>query len=117
MVAGSMLAISMTALSMTIRLGLSFYADQRQKTTALHAAEAKMEQLLQKYETDADLSAGTHTQNYDLNGNPVASGGFFTATWVVTNNAPIDDVRSIALTMSWTSAVRTRAFTLETIRK
>jgi hypothetical protein len=70
-------------------------------TAALSLAEEKMEDLLGKSYTDAELTSGN---NPDLN-NPIdetgQAGGIYTRTWIVTDNTPITDTKTVTVSVSW----------------
>lgn len=68
-------------------------------TAALTLAEEKMEDLLQKKYTHADLSSGTHEQ-VDINeaGQP---GGLYHRIWSVQDDTPIPNTKTIMVTVRW----------------
>lgn len=68
-------------------------------TAALTLAEEKMENLLEKVYTHADLSSGTHEQ-VDINeaGRP---GGPYHRVWTVQDDTPIPNTKTIVVTVRW----------------
>jgi type IV pilus assembly protein PilV len=68
-------------------------------TAALTLAEEKMEDLLEKAYTHADLSGGTHEQ-VDINeaGRP---GGPYHRVWRVQDDTPIPNTKTIIVTVRW----------------
>jgi len=70
-------------------------------TAALSLAEEKMEDLLGKSYTDAELASGN---NPDAN-NPIdetgQAGGIYSRMWTVTDNTPIIDTKEVTVSVSW----------------
>ena len=68
-------------------------------TAAITLTEKKMENLLEKAYTHADLSSGTHEQ-VDINeaGRP---GGPYHRVWTVQDDTPIPDTKTIMVTVRW----------------
>ncbi len=68
-------------------------------TAALALAEEKMEDLLQKEYTHADLSNGNHEQ---VNINEAGqAGGIYHRIWVVQDDTPISNTKTIIVTVRW----------------
>jgi len=68
-------------------------------TAALALAEEKMEDLLHKQYAHADLSGGKHEQvSIDEAGRP---GGIYHRIWVVHDNVPIPNTKTIMVTVRW----------------
>jgi len=68
-------------------------------TVALALAEKKMENLLQKEYTHADLSNGNHEQ---VNINEAGqAGGIYHRIWVVQDDTPISNTKTIIVTVRW----------------
>lgn len=68
-------------------------------TAALALAEEKMEDLLHKQYTHADLSSGKHEQvSIDEAGRP---GGIYHRIWAVQDNVPIPNTKTIVVTVRW----------------
>jgi type IV pilus assembly protein PilV len=70
-------------------------------TTALTLAEEKMEDLLGKGYTHAELTSGNHP---DAN-NPIdetgQAGGIYSRTWNVTDNTPITNTKTVTVSVGW----------------
>lgn len=75
-----------------------------------------IEQLMSTFPTDASLSAGTHTQLYDHNGQAVAAMGQYTARWDVTPDDPITKVIKIQVYVMWSENGSQRTVTFLTYR-
>ncbi len=58
-----------------------------------------MEDLMIRNSSDAMLTPGTHTQDFDRDQMPVNSGGLFTVTWVITLDTPMVSVMQIDATV------------------
>ena len=75
-------------------------------TTVLTLAEEKMEDLLGKSYTDAELtgSGAPGTNHNDVN-NPIdetgQAGGIYTRMWTVIDNTPIADTKTVTVSVSW----------------
>jgi type IV pilus assembly protein PilV len=75
-------------------------------TTALSLAEEKMEDLLGKSYSDAELtgSVAPGTDHPDLN-NPIdetgQAGGIYSRMWTVIDNIPITDTKTVTVNVSW----------------
>jgi len=75
-------------------------------TAALTLAEEKMEDLLGKSYTDAELagSGAPGTDHNDLD-NPIdetgQTGGIYNRMWTVIDNTPITDTKTVTVSVSW----------------
>jgi len=75
-------------------------------TAALTLAEEKMEDLLGKSYTDAELagSVAPGTVHNDPN-NPIdetgQAGGIYSRIWTVTDNTPITNTKTVTVNVSW----------------
>jgi len=70
-------------------------------TVSLTLAEEKMEDLLGKIFSHADLTNGNHDEgNIDAAGN---AGSIYHRTWSVANNTPIANNKTIVITVAWDS--------------
>jgi len=75
-------------------------------TTVLTLAEEKMEDLLGKGYTDAELagSGAPGTDHNDPN-NPIdetgQAGGIYSRMWTVIDNTPIADTKTVTVSVSW----------------
>ena len=102
-------ALVATSLLALVSLGFAVGADRavrynvysRSLAAATTLAHDKLEGLQSKVSTDADLTAGAHTDTANpLNANG-ATGGAYTRTWNVTNNTPASGLKTIAVTVTW----------------
>jgi prepilin-type N-terminal cleavage/methylation domain-containing protein len=76
-----------------------------------------MEQLLSVYSSDAKITSGAHSQTYDRDGNPVATGAVFTANWTVKWDTPIGKIISIQLQVSWIENGHSHVVNFQTFRQ
>lgn len=67
----------------------------RNLTTATNLAQEKIEELIAIPYTSGDLTAGTHVDA----DNPLDR--HFTRSWVVTDDTPIQDMKTVAVTVSF----------------
>lgn len=87
------------------------------RTTAMLLAEDQIEELLVRFRDDADLGTGTWGPlTYDRDGMPTAGTPYFTTTWTVEENVPVDGVRRITVTVRWTKLGKAEEFSLQTER-
>ncbi|MGD9140023.1 MAG: prepilin-type N-terminal cleavage/methylation domain-containing protein [bacterium] len=85
--------------------------ESRMHTTAADFAQEKMEDLLELDGTHADLTAGTHNDP----DNPIRSS--FNRQWVVTDNTPANDLKTIEVTVTYPHGDKTRSVTLASFRR
>jgi prepilin-type N-terminal cleavage/methylation domain-containing protein len=103
MVAAALLAI--------ISLGSALGADRavrhnvysRTLSTATTLAHDKIEELQSKVSTDADLTAGNHNDTLNPLKSDGTTGGTYTRSWTVTNNVPASSLKTVTVTVTWTS--------------
>jgi len=96
-------------------LNISHY--QKSKSVAGAIAENIMERLQFSYQSDTDLTEGTHAELFDDKGSLVVSDEVYTAQWIVNRNTPIDKVHRIELTISWTHLEKTSVLTVVSYRR
>jgi len=75
-------------------------------TAALTLAEEKMEDLLGKSYTDAELTgSGAPGTNHNDANNPIdeagQAGGIYTRMWTVIDNTPITDTKTVTVSVGW----------------
>lgn len=75
-----------------------------------------MEELMAHFATDANLTAGSHTRGYDMNGRPVAADPKYTAEWIVTYDTPVTKTMSIQVYIRWQDNGRDRVVHFLTYR-
>ena len=119
MIASALLSVGMAAILTAFSSASSLGAHQERVTTAMHLAEARMEELLLLYPDDADLAATTHAAvPYRRDGNLTTAGAtgvnapYFQVSWVIAAG-PIPRTRRIDVTTSWveSGAAQRVAFT------
>ena len=107
MIAISILAIGLLAiasLQVTSIRGNAFASGVTEGTTL---AADRIEKLLALPYTDAALSAGSHTDSTPPNG--------YVITWQVTDNAPLNNTKTIDLTVTWRDHVAQKSVTMHRI--
>jgi len=91
-------------------------------TQAVTCATDKIEQLLDLPYTHADLTAGTHTLAEDADGidnnsdgriDEPAETGPLSFTWTVTDDAPIANVKTININITWSNPYGQNTMDLE----
>lgn len=88
----------------------------RDMAKANNLAVAAMEELMSVYGSDPKLIDGAHTQNYDREGNPVPTNGYFQVEWRVARDTPIPRVAEIRLFVFWAEGTNRRIIRLHTFR-
>ena len=115
-------ALAGLAISGTVTALLSvkgFEAQQVAKTNALTIAEDQIEELLVRFRGDDDINAGNWGPvSYDRAGKPTTSVSdtFYTLTWEVRANEPIENIRRIEVTVRWDSTLGEQELSLQTER-
>ena len=98
------LAIGVLALGQMMPAGSRAMSRSRSKTSGTALAAQKVEDLKALAWTDANLTAGTHTDN----------SGKYTRTWIITDNTPLAGTKKVAVTVAWTSSTGARSTVLTT---
>jgi len=80
----------------------------RNLSTATNLAQEKMEELIAEPFTSGDLSAGTHNDAE----NPIDR--TFSRSWVVADDAPLQDMKTVAVTVSFQTGSADSAVTVRT---
>ena len=111
----TLLAIGMTALTVTYGILADSAEHERRVTHALHVGEATMEELLVRYADDAELTDGNHV-GPAFTAEGVPGGAFFSTSWLVTTGVPIEDARELRVTVTWTERTGPKTLTLVTVR-
>jgi len=104
LIAISILTVGLLGVAQMQIMGITGNYFSGNTTGALSLAEEKMEDLLGKSYTDAELTNGNHP---DAN-NPIdeigQAGGIYTRIWVVADNTPIVDTKTVTVNVSWDNA-------------
>ena len=82
----------------------------RNRTIAVNLAQEKIEELMADSYKEADLDAGDH----DDAGNPLR--GHFNRTWSITDNTPVEGMKSISVTVTYPAAGADTTATLRTFK-
>ncbi len=77
-------------------------------TKATNFAQAKIEQLMSLEYADADIAAGTHNDP----DNPLDA--HFTRSWIVADDAPVQDMKTVNVTVSFQTGSADSSTTLST---
>jgi hypothetical protein len=108
LVAGSLLAIGVTATLAGVDSVRSVVVRNRHMTQALHAAESVAESMLALDASHEMLRAGAHTdtpRRFDAVGQEVAASdtarGIYAVDWNVQPNTPVGGIRRVTLTVRW----------------
>jgi len=101
LIAISILTVGLLGVAQMQIMGIKGNYFSGNTTAALTLAEEKMEDLLGKSYTDAELTNGNHP---DAN-NPIdetgQAGGIYSRMWIVTDNTPITDTKEVTVSVSW----------------
>ncbi len=101
LIAISILTVGLLGVAQMQIMGITGNYFSSNTTAALTLAEEKMEDLLGKSYTDAELTNGNHP---DAN-NPIdetgQAGGTYSRRWIVTDNIPITNTKTVTVSVSW----------------
>ena len=84
----------------------------RFEAEATTLAMDKLEDLRRRLPTDAQLTAGTHTDTANPLRPSGVGGGTYTRTWQVTRNLPVVGLAQIEMRVTWTSQLGQRRVVL-----
>jgi prepilin-type N-terminal cleavage/methylation domain-containing protein len=101
-------AIGITAAIRTLPVSNTATTRARNLTMSTNLAQQKVEELMGAPLNDADLTAGAHN---DLN-NPIER--IYTRTWIVADNDPIVDMKTVTVTVTYLSGSKDNSVTLST---
>ena len=101
-------AIGITAAIRTLPLSNTATTRARNLTMATNLAQQKIEILMGTPFNNADLAAGAHN---DQN-NPIER--IYTRTWIVTDNDPVPDMKTVTVTVTYESGSKDNSVTLST---
>jgi Tfp pilus assembly protein PilV len=101
-------AVGITAAIRTLPVSNAATTRARNLTMATNLAQQKIEELMGIPFNDAELSSGAHNDQ----DNPLER--IYTRTWTVTDNDPIPDMKTVAVTVTYQSGNNDNAVTLST---
>ncbi len=101
-------AIGITAAIRTLPVSNAATSRSRNLTMSTNLAQQKIEELMGAPIDAADLAAGAHN---DQN-NPIER--IYTRTWIVTDNDPVPDMKTVTVTVTYESGSKDNAVTLTT---
>ncbi len=101
-------AIGITAAIRTLPVSNTATTRSRNLTMSTNLAQQKIEELMGAPFSDANLTAGTH----DDPNNPIER--IYTRTWIVTDNDPVIDMKTVTVTVTYVSGSTDNSVTLST---
>jgi Tfp pilus assembly protein PilV len=101
-------AIGITAAIRTLPVSNTATTRSRNLTISTNLAQQKIEELMGMPFSDASLTAGAH----DDPDNPIER--IYTRTWVVTDNDPVVDMKTVTVTVTYVSGSTDNSVTLST---
>ena len=101
-------AIGITAAIRTLPVSNAATSRARNLTISTNLAQQKIEELMGAPIDAADLTAGAHN---DQN-NPIER--IYTRTWIVTDNDPVPDMKTVTVTVTYESGSKDNSVTLST---
>jgi prepilin-type N-terminal cleavage/methylation domain-containing protein len=101
-------AIGITAAIRTLPVSNAATSRSRNLTMSTNLAQQKIEELMGAPIDTPDLAAGAHN---DQN-NPIER--IYTRTWIVTENDPVPDMKTVTVTVTYESGSKDNAVTLTT---
>ncbi|HEX5132352.1 MAG TPA: hypothetical protein VFX92_07685 [Candidatus Krumholzibacteria bacterium] len=110
MVALILLGVGMVAAMRTLPESNAKTTRSRNKTTAVNIAQEKIEELMGKPFSDAELAAGDHNDP----DNPVNN--HYNRTWTISDNTPVDGMKSISVSVSFPTSSADSVATLRTLK-
>jgi prepilin-type N-terminal cleavage/methylation domain-containing protein len=108
MIAMLIFGVGITAALRTLPDSNKATSRARNLTIATNLAQQKMEQLVGSPISGADLTAGNHVDPE----NPIDI--HYTRNWTVTDNSPIVDMKTVTVTVTYTSGSSDNSATLTT---
>lgn len=104
LIAISILTVGLLGVAQMQIMGIKGNYFSANTTAALTLAEEKMEDLLGKNYTDAELTNGNHPDTNNPIDETGQAGGVYSRMWVVADNAPITDTKTVTVNVSWDNA-------------
>jgi hypothetical protein len=115
LIVGALLLLALENTMAAVSASGDISGHQKRMTEVTHVGQSLMEELMGAYDTDADLTAGAHTAEFDADGNRIA-GAQYRADWQITPGSPLPGIRTIELTLTWTEKGIQRMTTFMTYR-
>jgi len=120
LIAISILAVGLLALAQMQITSIQGNAFSSRTTDATTFAQDALEQLMALDYTDADLTDGWHPPGSQAQVSATQQaqpgGVTYTLSWDVTENSPIDDVKTIDMTVTWSEGGRQRTLSMQFIK-
>ena len=104
LIAISILTVGLLGVAQMQIMGIKGNYFSGNTTTVLALAEEKMEDLLGKSYSDAELTNGNHPDTNNPIDETGQAGGTYSRMWIVTDNTPITDTKTVMVNVSWDNA-------------
>ena len=122
LIAISILAIGLLALAQMQITSIQGNAFSGRTTDATTIAQDRLEQLMaltySSLTTDDHLNAGSHPPGSQVQviGTEEVQGVNYTISWDVTNNSPIDNTKTVDMTVTWSEGGRQRRVSIQCVK-
>ena len=104
LIAISILTVGLLGVAQMQIMGIKGNYFSGNTTTVLALAGEKMEDLLGKSYSDAELTNGNHPDTNNPIDETGQAGGTYSRMWIVTDNTPITDTKTVMVNVSWDNA-------------
>ena len=101
LIAISILTVGLLGVAQMQIMGIQANYFSGNTTAALTLSEEKMEDLLGKSYSDAELTNGNHPDTNNPIDETSQAGGVYTRMWTVTDNTPITDTKTVTVSVGW----------------
>ncbi|HEY4223419.1 MAG TPA: prepilin-type N-terminal cleavage/methylation domain-containing protein [Myxococcota bacterium] len=116
MMASVLFLVALSGVITAFHTSQGMFGHYEKETTATHVAESLMEDLMLRQRGDAQLVPGTYSGTYDDFAS-VSATGRYTATWVVVADVPIQGLKTVTLSVTWTEDTVHRRVLLKSVRE
>lgn len=118
LIAISIMAIGLLALCQMQIKAIQGNAFSGKTTDATTLAQDTLERLMTLDYTDADLTAGSHPpgSQAQISGTQQVANVTYTISWGVTVDSPIDDTKTVDITVTWPDESRQRTLSMQFIK-
>ncbi len=110
LIAISIFAVGLLALAQMQITSIQGNAFSGRTTDATTLAQDRLEQLMALAYTDADLDDGAHEDTQTV------EGVTYTISWNVTDNALINNTKTVIMTVAWSDGGRQRTLSMQFIK-
>lgn len=118
LIAITILAIGLLALAQMQITSIQGNAFSSRTTDATTLAQDALEQLMTLDYTDADLTSGSHPpgSQAQVSGTQLVGGVTYTISWNVTDNSPINNAKTVSMTVTWIDNTQQRTLSMQFIK-